>query len=451
MQRKMRRRAFTSHSSSNSIASTMIAWMLSFLVDKQRTVQGFVVKKRYDLTTQPHRTLLHMVASKKAAPVSTSTSDAIRGFLVGNVASNVSKFAVSRDKVRAVKSAVSQTVSGPEVALIAFFGWALCPLVRFLGTKLSSSSDDFEDTYYYRIAQLIGQFAQIGGVVYTLDVLTVVLSVLGFDVPKGFNVATAKILYLLWGSYRLAKFKKYLLIKKRGKAGMTNKVMNVAIAVVTALGVLDILSLHTGLAVNSIFALGGAGTLIVSLGSQNLASQIVNGLAIVSTGKFYEGEKVVIVNKDNKKTIGTVEKMSLTSIDIRASDETVMSVPNQQLAGQCVGNITRGKRSSVIQTVYFSYRDVEKIPQICNDIMANIQQKCPTLDTESRPFRVTLRDLKRHAEVGIEAYFKLPPYSAAYYENRQNVMKAIGDAANKNGVKFDIPAVTVEAASAELV
>ena len=121
-----------------------------------------------------------------------------------------------------------------------------------------------------------------------------------------------------------------------------------------------------------------------------------------------------------------------------------MSIPNQQLAGQRVGNITRGKRSSVKQTVWFSYDDIDKISQVCSDIKVCITERCPKLETEIRPFRATLRDFKRdHLEVGIQANFKIPPYSNEYFENRQQVMYAIADAAKKNGVQFDIPSLTV--------
>lgn len=232
---------------------------------------------------------------------------------MGNLASNLSKFWINPKKAQAVKSAVSGTVCGKEIALIAFCGWALVPIGRVV-YKRRQPVGDFEDSKYYRIPQLVGQVAQIGGLVYAIDVLTVVLDVLGFKIPRGFNVCTAKILYLLWGAYRLAKFKRYFLIKKRGKAGATNKVIDAFIAVVTALGVMDVLSVHTGLAVQSLFALGGAGTLIVSLGSQNLASQLVNGLAIASTGKFYEGETIVVGENGSR---GTVEKMGLLATDIR--------------------------------------------------------------------------------------------------------------------------------------
>jgi len=122
-----------------------------------------------------------------------------------------------------------------------------------------------------------------------------------------------------------------------------------------------------------------------------------------------------------------------------------MNVPNQQLAGKRVGNITRGKRSSVTQTVWFSYDDIDKIAQVCSDIKTCIKERCPRLETEIRPFRATFREFKRdHLEVGIQAHFKIPPFSNDYFENRQQVMYAISDAAKKNGVKFDIPTVTVQ-------
>lgn len=128
-----------------------------------------------------------------------------------------------------------------------------------------------------------------------------------------------------------------------------------------------------------------------------------------------------------------------------------MNIPNQQLAGQRVGNLSRSKRSSVIQTVCFSYDDIEKIPQICTGIKAFIKERCPTLETDIRPFRVTLRDAKsRGLEVGIESYYRLPPFSNAYYENLQNVMFAVADAARKNGVQFNMPTVTVEAATVRI-
>lgn len=184
---------------------------------------------------------------------------------------------------------------------------------------------------------------------------------------------------------------------------------------------------------------------------QNLASQVVNGLAIASTGKFYVDEKIVIVD-NGKQYVGTVEDIKLMAMDIRTNDEVVLNVPNKDLARRRVGNITRSKWSAVTQTIWFNYEDIEKVPKVCEDIKRFIKVRCPTVEENdsSRLFRATISALNRHVEVEIEAHFRLPPFSNAYYENRQNVMRAVSDAAYENGITFDIPAVTVEAEGSDL-
>lgn len=242
---------------------------------ERTTVQGFVIIRKSPIQTKRLRVSSELnMAVSKATKATTTITDAFnkeKSLLVGHLASNLSKFSFNPNKARAVKSAVSQTVNGPEVLLIAFFGWALLPIVRFIYNQTRGQGQekvDFQDTSCYRVSQLIGQAAQIAGLVYCLDVLTVFFSVLGFNIPKGFNVACAKIMYLLWAAYRLVKYKKDLLIRKRGKAGSIDKVIDAVIGIVTVFGVFDVLGVHFGLTMNSLLTLGGAASLAVSLGSQ---------------------------------------------------------------------------------------------------------------------------------------------------------------------------------------
>lgn len=282
--------------------------------------QSFTTPKRMTVLPSQRQSALRM-----ASQVATRPAEARKGLLVGKMASNLSKLLwISPRKAKAVKSAVSQTVQVNEVAVICFSSWALRPIVRYLYTLLCPEGD-FQQSYYNTIPLIISQLAQICGVVYVLDILTVVLGVLGFKIPKDFNMCLAKTFYLLYGAYRLARFKKHVLIEKRGRAGLPNKILNVLIAVVTAFGVMDILSVQTGTTMNSIFALSGAGALIVSLGSQNLATQIVQGLSIASTGKFYEGESIVI--DDGEKAVrGIVQKIGLMATAIRGEYFDVAAV-----------------------------------------------------------------------------------------------------------------------------
>jgi small-conductance mechanosensitive channel len=54
----------------------------------------------------------------------------------------------------------------------------------------------------------------------------------------------------------------------------------------------DALGLEMGRGINSLFAFGGIGTLVFSLASKDIASQLVSGLVISTSDRFYEGESI---------------------------------------------------------------------------------------------------------------------------------------------------------------
>ena len=56
--------------------------------------------------------------------------------------------------------------------------------------------------------------------------------------------------------------------------------------------VLDYLSIETGLALGSIFAVGTTGGLIISLASQEVAKGVMNGIEMATSDRFYEGDNV---------------------------------------------------------------------------------------------------------------------------------------------------------------
>lgn len=55
---------------------------------------------------------------------------------------------------------------------------------------------------------------------------------------------------------------------------------------------IDILQIKRGHALSSIFALGGAGTLALTLALQDLAKRVINGLAISTSEVFTVGDTI---------------------------------------------------------------------------------------------------------------------------------------------------------------
>lgn len=109
----------------------------------------------------------------------------------------------------------------------------------------------------------------------------------------------AKILYTYWLARRVASFKRYILARVLEKAPKNcdkikfiNRILDCMVYALLFVKILEYLSVETGMALGSIFALGSTGTLIISLGSQEIAKNVVYGVEMAASDRFYEGDNV---------------------------------------------------------------------------------------------------------------------------------------------------------------
>jgi small-conductance mechanosensitive channel len=162
----------------------------------------------------------------------------------------------------------------------------------------------------------------------------------------------------------------------------------------------------------------------------------VNGFALSASNRFYVGEFVQF----GDGTTGTVEKLGWTEIILRGSDDLVISVPNTQLAGQRVSNLSRNKMCQVKQKLRFHYQDIDKIPDLCEGIKRHIKESCPELISDgSRPFRVFWTDYQdNYLEVSVDCHFQLKPIGDPYWSNRQQVLVAINEAVKEKSISFAV-------------
>lgn len=147
-----------------------------------------------------------------------------------------------------------------------------------------------------------------------------------------------------------------------------------------------------------------------------------------------EGERILL----SDGTTGTVQKLGWLNTHLRRGDELVVRIPNTQISGTRVANISRSRLSTVKQALAISYDDIDKLPQLIEDIKKEIRESCPTLiDDGSRSFQVFFTDYKEYSvEVLVSAHFRTKPFCDAYYEVKQDVLMAIRRATIKNKVKF---------------
>ena len=395
--------------------------------------------------------------------------------MMGKMMPLIRKFVITGEKAKYIVKAVQDAVNEQEFFLLACVAWGWFPLSRAVFNffeqrrairaleeiENGGESNDMtvtevrkfeESRYWYEQAKHVAQAAQIGSFVYAVDCLAVVLNTIGFRYKQqsGFSKKAAHISITVWFALRAGEFKRWFLRKlfegdkyQVGKTQVYNTVLNVLITLLTVGHVLDLFDINVGVALASLLSIGGVGTLVLSLASKDIATELVSGLVVSASDRFVLGEEVAF----SDGTAGFVHEMGLLYTDIRGYDERVTRIPNSKISSQKATNLSRvSAKSQVKQTLRFSYKDIKHMPDVVKAIKEEIRECCPSvIDDGSRPFRAHWRDFSESwLEVVVDAHFNTKSTGDAYYDLRQNVLEAIARAADRVGVEFTLPAAICE-------
>ena len=355
----------------------------------------------------------------------------------------------------------------------------------------------FQSTRLYHVTLVIAQMAQLALVIYLADILDIVRQALRIDLfgsigsdgddegagseePISIPRTLAKLIYIVFATRKLGLFKKHLLIQyvaappkkkklisptssgtlKQSDSNIDNYVapdefdqkriqqqregfvrvidhfLDGILGIIAAFFVVDILDI-SGSGLKSAITFGSAGTLAFTLASQSIVAAIVNGFALNASTRFFVGEYVQF----GDGTTGTIVKMGWIETTLRGSNDLMISVPNTQLAGQRVSNLSRNKKCQIKQYLRFHYQDMSELPKVCESIKEEIKASCPQLVTDgSRTFRVVISDLcETHIQVLVDVHFTLPPIGNSFWNNKQACLLAIHRAVvEKHQLQFAI-------------
>lgn len=349
-----------------------------------------------------------------------------------------------------------------DLTVVGVLGFAIDPLIeRIYNETIKNPEDmdvdeDFEGTLVYGVVNGVSIAARVYG--FLLVTALVVPSLLPAgshaDLPLVTDALVAnprevslKVALTVWGTLAACTVKRTLLLqsvsgKSLGRVTLYDRLIDFALANVALLMILNELQIDIGMGVQSVFAAGGVGAIFFSLASKDLASQIVGGLVLSLWDAFDEGDVVRL----GDGTEGTVRSIGLVETDIAAYDNTVIKIPNSQIYDQRVINLSRIKMSQVKQELRFKYSDLNKLETVLQDIKNEIEKNCPNLITDgTRPFQAVLERYEPdHVEVLVNCHFKIPPTSADYIKNRQEVLLAIARAVERNGIDFALPSIYYE-------
>jgi len=289
---------------------------------------------------------------------------------------------------------------------------------------------------------LLSQIARLALLVYACDCLVVALDAVGYKSADTSQIF-AKILYTSWFARRFQSFKRYLIQRMINRKPDTcdkfksvDRVLDGIIFALLFVKILDYLSIATGMALGSVFAVGTTGGLIVSLSSQEIAKGVMNGLEMTASDRFNVGDNVHF----GDGTQGYIIKMGFLRTKVRKYDFSVVDIPNSQLGGQRITNISRTKTCRVLTTLRFEYGDISKIPDALEAAKEEIIKACPKLIREGKPFRAMISSFERDCvEATINCNFELPPTGEDFWANREQMFLAIDRGVKSSGIHYAKP------------
>ena len=360
---------------------------------------------------------------------------------------HVNKNLPSARRLPLLKSSLTNHLTAITIAGVISF--ATDPLVEiiFNVTHVENVGENFQETFLFGAADSIAVGARAWGGVMIVDLVTRQLldlrlpaigdgvdlfqaaPMIGFTVWAGLTVSTIK----------RTVFKQMVSGTKLGRVGLYDKLVDFLLSLGVTANILNILDIDIGMGLQSIFAASGVSALVFSLASKGLVEQIVSGFVVQAWDAIEEGEYVRL----GDGTEGTVETIGLAETHLMGTDNISVRIPNSQLAGQRVSNLSRMTRTQVKQILRFKYSDLEKLPMVLEDIKRGIQANCPKLITDgSKPFQALLTQYEAdHVQAVINCHFDIEPTSGESAEMRQMVMLSIAEATKRNDIEFAIPSI----------
>jgi hypothetical protein len=229
---------------------------------------------------------------------SVATTVAPVGFAVaGRLGLVVKQLVLIRTEFRPVRSALVNAVDFSDVVLLGLLGWLPEPLAKRYFAWRYDDNKKYEDSLLSRFASLISQLTKVTGIVYMFDMLSVVLTTVGFQLDPRCQPILAKTTYTLWGAWRIRGFNDFMLKRlirngDTGKAKLVCRILDGVIATFLFFFLQDIFHFTIGRGIMSVLTAGGTAGLVFSLASKELATELLSGLAFHGSRKVDLGDKI---------------------------------------------------------------------------------------------------------------------------------------------------------------
>lgn len=300
----------------------------------------------------------------------------------------------------------------------------------------------YKNTSFYHVLNHISQGFKLGAFITLIETISEMILGLDSAITIVMTNAISSILFSIWGMYRVKVLKNFAVeyfckrinIQSKRLERFYETSSDYLIYVITAITALDTLGFKYQTALKSISVFGGVGTIVLSLASKDMSTQMLSGLSIRAAQQFEEGDELLLESGE----LGTVEIVGFLHTYIRGHDEIVVRISNSELERMRVSNLSLSSTSQVKQQLRFDFSALDNVGEIVEEIKKEIKETSKVVITDgTRPFRIHWTSFgEEWLEITVDCRLRLAPMTDEYYTARQEILQAIAIAAKRCNARF---------------
>lgn len=198
---------------------------------------------------------------------------------------------------------------------------------------------------------------------------------------------------------------------------------------------------NRGYSVTSLLAGFGVTGLAVGFAAKESIASIFGSFSLIVDHAYKIGDWIVVDKSVCGSNVeGIVEDISLRSTKIRAFDNTVLMVPNNEMANATIKNVSMHKKRRIFEYIDITYgtspEKIEQAVEICRQIV----RTHPEMDEYQQ---IHLNQMGTHSLKIIFYVFTKTTDWGEYLRIRQELFLSIIKEFNKLGVEFAFPTQTL--------
>ncbi|PON68053.1 Mechanosensitive ion channel [Parasponia andersonii] len=175
-----------------------------------------------------------------------------------------------------------------------------------------------------------------------------------------------------------------------------------------------------GVAVQSILTVGGIGGVATAFAARDILGNVLSGLSMQFSKPFSLGDTIKAGSIE-----GQVVEMGLTTTSLLNAEKFPVIVPNSLFSSQVIVNKSRAEWRAVVTKIPLQINDLDKIPQIANDIVSMLRSHSKVFLGKEAPYCFLSRIESSFAELTLGCNLKHMRKDEFYSTEQDLLLQAV--------------------------